>query len=367
MRNGTAPERLRVLHVIIMLGETNGQYNEHCLPLVEARDLSICTYFEPRLAAPPEIDVFPGDGTLRGFSRALRDAFRQKDYDVVHAHAPATAALTLLGLVMQPRRRRLRSSLVYTVQDSFHDYKLRDRLLMLPVFASYRRVVFCGRAARDSYPALWRRIAGGRSRLIPNAADLGRVERATANTSRAANGSFEIISVGRIEPVKDPLTVLTAFQASRDERSRLVFVGAGSLERDLSAAVHAAGLGDEVELAGLIPRDDVFVRCARADLFVSASRGEGLPVAVIEAMASGCPVVLSDIPPHRELVDGADFVPFVPERDPEALAREIERFRAMPPDERRSVGERCRGLTHSRFALETMLARYEVLYREVAA
>ena len=66
---------------------------------------------------------------------------------------------------------------------------------------------------------------------------------------------------------------------------------------------------DRVTMTGLIPRDEVFLRCASADVLVSTSHGEGLPVAVIEAMAAGCPVILSDIPPHRELMDGEDFVP----------------------------------------------------------
>lgn len=66
--------RLRILHLIIVLGPTNGQYNEHCLPLLDSRDLSICAYFEPQLQAPPEIEVFAGDNTLRGFFRALRAA-----------------------------------------------------------------------------------------------------------------------------------------------------------------------------------------------------------------------------------------------------------------------------------------------------
>ena len=84
---GTPPtnaRRLRILHVIFLLGETNSQYNEHCLPVMDVRDLSICTYFEPKLQVPDEIEVFSGDGTLRGFIRAIGSAVRTSTYDVIH-------------------------------------------------------------------------------------------------------------------------------------------------------------------------------------------------------------------------------------------------------------------------------------------
>ena len=85
-----------MLHLIIMLGETNGQYNEHCLPLMGERDISIVTYFVPKLTPPPEITLFAGDGTLRGFFRALKVALRAK-YDIIHAHAPQTGTLLVLA------------------------------------------------------------------------------------------------------------------------------------------------------------------------------------------------------------------------------------------------------------------------------
>ena len=357
--------RLRILHLIIVLGETNGQYNEHCLPLMHERDLAICTYFRPQLEWPKEITVFAGDDTLRGFFRALGAALDAKTYDVIHAHAPHTGALLTAGLALHPRRWRLFRKLVYTVQDSHYDYKPRNKALMLPAIATFRRVVFCGHAAYDSYPRLWKRLVGKRARVVQNAADLERVDRAMRAAGSVDDSTFDVVSVGRLEKVKDPTTVLSAFRRGGDERSRLTFVGAGTLEEPLAREIDSSNLGDRVTLAGLVPRDDVFARCAQSDLFVSASHGEGLPVAVIEAMAAGCPVVLSDIPHHREVADGADFVPFVRIGDVDGFAREIERFRSMAPEARRAIGLEGRKLVSGRFGLPTMHAAYEKVYREI--
>ena len=152
---GTAPfsedpaspdgRRLRVLHVILMVGPTNGQYNEHCLPLMDVRDLAVCTFFPPQLVAPAPIAMFPGDGTIPGFVRALRSAMDAGPYDIVHVHAPQSGALFPITLIALRRFRTARRSLVYTVQDSFYDYSLRDQSLMVASMPAYARVIFCSR------------------------------------------------------------------------------------------------------------------------------------------------------------------------------------------------------------------------------
>jgi hypothetical protein len=158
---------LRVLHVILMLGETNSQYNEQCLPLIGQRDLSICTYFVPRLTPPSEIALYAGDGTLRGFFRGLNRALSAGTYDVIHVHAPQTGVFVPLGVLARRHPGRLLRSLVYTVHDSFYDYRPRDQAMMLVPLAVFDRVVFCSRSAYESLPrrcdGSWG-VAGGSSR-----------------------------------------------------------------------------------------------------------------------------------------------------------------------------------------------------------
>jgi len=369
MGDSGSERKMRVLHLIINLGETNGQYNEHCLPLMRERDISIVTYFVPMLTPPSEITLFAGDGTFRGFFRALKNALNAMEYDVVHAHAPQTGALLVLAALAWRRFSRLRPSLVYTAQDSFHNYKPRNRAMMVVSLATFTRIVFCSRSAYESLPRTLKRLVRGRSRVVQNGADLDRVDRAVAARSAERNGDgFTVLSVGRLERVKDPLAMLNAFWRSlgEDAGSRAVFVGAGELSPAVTARAQELGLADRVVLTGLVPRDDVFVLCADADVFVSTSHGEGLPVAVLEAMAAGCPVILSEIPPHRELADGADFIPFVEPGDVEGFAAAILRYREMSPQERTEIGRRCRSHMAARFTLPIMRAATEAVYREVA-
>ena len=358
--------RLRILHLVLMLGETNSQYNEHCLPMVGERDLSIVTYFPPRLTPPPEIAVFAGDGSVRGFLRALRRALDARAYDAVHAHAPESAAMLLFALVTWGRLGRLRRSLVYTVHDSFQDYSARNQALMLFTLWAFRSVVFCSDAARDSFPARGDGSSG---------AGIG--WSATAPTSTASSGHwrsprrhahdrFTVISVGRLERVEDANVVVDAFRAAAADGDRLVMIGTGALAPAVVEHAERVGLNGNVTFTGLIQREDVFRRCGEADVFISTSRGEGLPVAVIEAMAAGCAAVLSDIPPHRELVGDATFIPLVEPGDVEGFADELRRLRTMDPAARDELGRRCREHVRSRFNLTAMHAGYDVVYRDLA-
>ena len=186
-------------------------------------------------------------------------------------------------------------------------------------------------------------------------------------TDSSANRHFEVVSVGRLIEIKDPILLLQAFARVADGNDKLNFVGEGNLRAAVGEVARISGVEDRVRFAGLCSRDDVYRHVNRASLFVSTSLGEGLPVAVLEAMACGCPVVLSDIKPHREIVGTETFIPLVETGDLEGFAREIRRFQLMSALDRAAIGERCRQLVEFRFSLGAMHDRHEELYRQQAA
>jgi glycosyltransferase involved in cell wall biosynthesis len=364
MASGGGPARLRVLHVLLSIGETSAPYNEHCLAMAHRRQLGICTYFPPAVTPPPPIDLFAGDGTLRGFVRALRTALRARTYDIVHVHAPQ-AALVLLALGPWLASGLLRST-VYTVHNSFGNYRPRNRAMLIPIFGGLRRIVCCSVVARDSLPRLFTRVAGSRLRVVQNGVDVERVDRIVRGLPAAPRrGPFTLVSIGQLIARKNPLAVLRAFAQADDGDGRLVLIGRGPLRDALLAESEAAGVAGRVELTGLVPRDDVYGLLSRGDVFVSASRGEGLPVAVLEAMACARPVILSDIPPHREIATGVDAIPLLAPDDVAGFAREIRRLRAMSVAERAAIGQQCRQVAAERFSVQAMHRGYEQVYAEV--
>lgn len=357
--------KLRVLHVFMRIGATSGQYNEHCLPMATRRTIGICSVLPPDLTPPDEITVFAGDGTARGFRRALSRALEQP-WDVIHVHAAAAAALALPVLLL---KRRSMANTVYTIQNSYGNYRRRNQLLLYPIVALFRRIVICSAAARDTLPRAMRLLAGKRLHVIPNAVDLDRVDRVTEGAGSAATqpeDRFRVVSVGRVIKIKDPVALVRAFgSAVNGHPDELLYVGTGDLEDSVRTAAAEIGLNGRVQITGLVGRDDVYRHLVTGSVFVSTSHGEGMPVAVLEAMAAGRPVVLSDIEPHREIARGNDVVPLIPIGDVAGFAAQIERFRAMSPDERSSVGAACRAIVEERFGLPAMTAAYERVYGEV--
>lgn len=363
---GGSQDRLRVLHLIVSLSHSNAQFNEHCLPLRHARDISICSFSRALVDVPREIHVFEGDGTVRGFAGALDRAFTNRSYDVVHAHAPGTGAMLA---VMSLLRRRPLSNAVLTVHNSRQSFPVRNQLLVAGLFRMFRSVVFCSHAAHDSFPSFVRGIARGSVEVVQNGIDTERVARAvTGLGATEEKPSIRVVSVGRLIPRKDPMTVVRAFELASRSGDSLTFVGDGALRSDVLRRARSGGMDSRVAVTGLVARDQVYRQVAGSDLFVSASRSEGLPVAILEAMATGCPVIASDIPPHREIVDASGLrdLPLFRPNDPANLADEIRRFASKSKAQRIEIGERYREAVEATFSLEAMHSAYGRIYERVA-
>lgn len=364
MNEGKTNQKLRILHIILALTPTNGQYNEHCLPLMHERDITICTYFKSEIIPPEQIALFDGGSTIPSFFRALRAALKAKEYDIIHVHTPHAGILLLITLFLSGWYRKLKPSTVHTVQNSYQNFKLRNKLLFIPSFAMFQRMVFCSDASYKSFPGYMKWLASNRMHVVQNAVDLDRIDRQLRGVQTIHNNHFGIVTVGLIE-MKNPFTVLTAFRQEYNETSELIYLGEGYLRSSLTQEIKNSGLERAVKLTGMISRDRVFEHFVAADLFISASWGEGLPVAVLEAMACSRPVLLSNIPPHQEIADGVDFIPLIKPDDVEGFAREIKRFREMSVSERAAIGQKCRDLVENRFSLPIMHSDYAKVYAEI--
>lgn len=218
-------------------------------------------------------------------------------------------------------------------------------------------------------------LAEDRVMVIPNGVDLRPYDEAAGDSgARAAVreslgfGAAEVVAalVGRLSPEKrfDLLIAAAGMARGGDGAAvRFVLVGDGPSRESLRSAIDRAGLGEVVRMAGA--RDDIARVLSACDLFVQTSDTEGLPNAVMEAMASGLPVVATRAGGTIELVEEGKTGLTVPCGDPAALAAAIGAL-ARDAGLRSGMGERGRAQIAGSYSVERMVEATAALYATVA-
>jgi glycosyltransferase involved in cell wall biosynthesis len=178
------------------------------------------------------------------------------------------------------------------------------------------------------------------------------------------SGAIELLTVGRIDAEKNPLLVVEAIAELERRRPglfRLRWAGLGPLEEDVRGRAAELGVADRIELLGYLPFPELLPHYRSAHAFVHVSFTEGVPQVLNEALATGLPIVATDVGGVGEALDGGRAGLLVPPSDREALVEAVLR---VADDERlrRELVER--GLEHARDrTLEAQAAKVAAFLR----
>jgi glycosyltransferase involved in cell wall biosynthesis len=195
--------------------------------------------------------------------------------------------------------------------------------------------------------------------VIPNALPLAGIE-AAARNEEDFGACAVLLFVGRLDPAKNLDNVIDAFATVVQRRDAVALLcGEGPLAADVHAHIARSGAGDRIRMLGF--RDDVWGLMKRADALLAPSWFEGQPNAVLEAMACGCPLVVSDIPAHRAFLDDSTAL-FAPPADAAALARQLEQALDDRPAAARRAAEAKAGVAE--WSIERVSAAYLRVYQE---
>ncbi len=170
-------------------------------------------------------------------------------------------------------------------------------------------------------------------------------------------------TIGWLLPVKGPILLLKAMESVWQNRSdvELVFVGKGELKSDLTTQAIEMGVLDRVKFLGW--RNDIHEILPVFDLFVLPSLNEGMGRVIVEAMASGKPVVASNVGGIPDLIKDKENGLLVKPGDEEALANAVLAL-LNDPEKARRMGKRGRDRCHN-FGLDVMLQKIDVLYQDL--
>jgi colanic acid/amylovoran biosynthesis glycosyltransferase len=269
-------------------------------------------------------------GALGIFPKAVRFAYEMRRRGVTHVHAhfashPAVAALIINRLTGIPFSFTAHGSDLH-VDRRMLDTKVNAAAFAVTVSEFNKEIMVgeCGEAAREKIHV----VHCGVDPDLFNP----RAEHEDA-------GDFRILCVASFEDVKGHRFLVEACRILDERRVRFHcdFVGDGPLRGVVQTQIALAGLTERVHICGPKARPDVISMLAKADVVALAShptkqgKREGIPVALMEAMACGVPVVSTSISGIPELVDSGLTGILVPPRDAAALAEALEKLGTNPP------------------------------------
>jgi glycosyltransferase involved in cell wall biosynthesis len=288
--------------------------------------------------------------------------------DLVHLHASAGASLMrkTVGIALARAAR---------VPVVFHAHGGRivreERELNGPLGRVQRGALRWALRSSDAVVALTpgsRRSLAARARIqrscvIPNAADI------TALDGEMSEGRDRLVLfLGHLYRDKGVYELLEAFARLQPSRSglRLVMAGEGGEAHRLRLEADRLGVNAAVELPGWIGSDEKAELLARAACLALPSHDEGLPLALLEAMLAGVPVVATSVGGVPEIVEHGRHALLVAPRDPEALATALARV-LNDPKLATQLSEAARRHANAEYTPDRLAERVSAVYREVLA
>ena len=306
--------------------------------------------------------VIQGHGKVNlGAVRELRQFLIANRIDILHTHFYKADLIGLLAA-------RSTNCLVMTTP---HGWAVRPS----PSLWVYERLTKLSFSFMDAVVPLstglmqslkWTPGLSGKLTLIENAVDLSEAKQDCALDAELAalraSGKFILGYVGRLDAGKDLETLLRAMAGDHHPQWHAVLVGAGEHGDQLRALVAELGVADRVTFTGY--REDRMTFLKGFDVFVLPSLSEGTPRCLMEAMAAGIPIVASDIPGCRNLVDGSSTGLLFPVGDERALRERVVEL-SESAERRASIVDSARQFIEAKFSCERMAREYELLYENL--
>lgn len=273
-------------------------------------------------------------GNLKAY-KELKHIIDEGEYDIIHCHTPVGAMLTRLAA----KQARKKGTKVFYTAHGFHFYKgapAINWILYYPVekwLSRYTDVLIT--INKEDFERA-KTFKAGKVCYVPGVGiDLKKFNVGYVNKEQkrkeigVSADDFVLLSVGELIPRKNHEVVIRALsvlkQLGKLNHIEYVICGRGSYEADLRKLAEGLDVADHVHFLGY--RNDISEICNCADLFVFMSNQEGLPVALMEAMACGLPAVCSNIRGNTDLIEDG-VTGLLANNTPEEVAESISEMKS---------------------------------------
>lgn len=320
---------MRILHVITSL-RTGGaeKLMVDLLPRMKAKghEVDLCVFDGVRTPFYEELEsngvkVVPLGHSAYSLVNLFKLIPLMRHYDIVHSHNTACQYFVAIASLFSPSR-------IFTTEHNTSNRRRGNRMWRLLdrwMYRKYDKIICISEETRThllGYIDSPTFVYADKTCIIHNGIDVASYMRSGLQT-HPKHGVNTILMVSAFRWEKDQKTVIRALKKLGD-KYRVLFVGGGNetLIRECKSLVGKMGVKSQVEFLGV--RSDVKELMHQANVLVQSSHVDGFCLAAVEGMASGLPVVVSDIPGVGDIVRGAGIL--FPHEDSKALATEIRRL-----------------------------------------
>jgi len=357
-----------IVSVLDTVSETSMPLNEFVIyrinkyPEIKQYIIVCDTPEHTHLSLPIRLGVIYIDRDITKIKAAMKTIVDEcpKQRIIVHLHQIKSALLFYKAMLFEKKTYRT----LFTVHSAYalRNIKYKASSMLLALLSNCTTCV--SQSSYKTYSPIAKLIKGNKISPIQNGVDLERID------SVLGSGVYEKISdvrtivyVGRLIPIKNQKFLMDLFGSLKE--CRLIFVGAEGDNKEISMHIKSNHLSDKITITGLIPRDKVFEILRTADIYVSSSTVEGLPVSVLEAMYVGLPVILSDIEAHRELAEKIDGIMLLSLNDKKIWVNTINAYLSLDKAELVKIGNKCREGVAEHFSLMAMHKQYDEVYKNL--
>lgn len=272
----------------------------------------------------------------------LAHILKDEKVDIIHAHRHKPCFYgSLAGLIAKT------AVVLFHVHGLNRTKNFGRRILNSFMFRHVNKIIGCANSVKEDIVKANPSVDTSKVIAMRNSVEYKRFSEPETTKSQIRQqlgismDAFVFGTVGRFAPTKGYTYLVDAFAKVKGQipTAELLFVGTGYQMDEIKSQAESLGLSKCVHFLGI--RNDVPQVLAAMDIFVLPSIAEGMPYAVMEAMAAGVAIVASAVGGIPELLDDGKYGKLVPSKDAAALADAMIEFANMPPSDREQIIEKA--------------------------
>ncbi len=357
---------MKLLRLTPALKATSSSYNQFSLGFKNSIDQTVGSLHKHEVSIDENIRVFHGDGSPFLMIKQIKRFIAKIEFDVIHIHNGLTGFLFILAIF--PLKLGLLKKTVFTLHNSWNVLKIQNKFFNLIVILLANKVCTCGQSSHESLPKILSYFIASKTKAVINGFDNNRIDRVQNNKFKVTHfdqrSRIKILYVGGLTKTKNQIALLDVLNSTALD-AELIFLGDGINKKYLIDFSKNISNSVKIDFKGLISRDSTIEHMLEADIFISLSKGEGLPIAVLEAMYSGCFMVLSTIPPHQEVSPPSERCLFVDRTNKGEIVNALN-YVSNHIEKIQGEREISKDYAISKFGMKNMLANYREVYDSIS-